>query len=151
MLVNAKIVGKGGRMIIMAMTDLHEDDEIFLDYCVRNWADKADRLTPTQAEEVTSLVEQRGVQVGEVQPIVSSPMEQAEVEVQATRCEEDHSEVEDRAVVRHREGEVCRRQCGADRGAEEILCFFGIMMNHMARKSGYWVVTEGMCGPTHPW
>ena len=77
------VVGKGGRMIIMAMTDLHEGDEIFLDYGVSYWADKADRLTPTQAEEVASLVEQRGVQVGEVQPIVSSPMEQAEVEVQA--------------------------------------------------------------------
>ena len=83
MLGNAKVVAKGGRMIVMAMTDLHEGDEIFIDYGVSYWADKADRLTTTQAEEVASQAELRGVQVGEVQPIVSSPMDQAEVEVQA--------------------------------------------------------------------
>jgi SET domain-containing protein len=44
-LVNAKVVLKGGRLMVMATTDIAEGDEIFLDYGLEYWIDRSTRST----------------------------------------------------------------------------------------------------------
>lgn len=39
-LVNAKVVLKGGRLVVIAIMDIYEGDEIFIDYGADYWSDK---------------------------------------------------------------------------------------------------------------
>ena len=49
-LVNAKVVLKGGRLVVIATTDLYEGDEVFISYGAEYWSDKLELLDPADAE-----------------------------------------------------------------------------------------------------
>lgn len=62
-LVNAKIVLKGGRLVVIATTDIEPGDEIFVDYGVEYWSDKIQYLNTEDAAYIREEMAKRGVDV----------------------------------------------------------------------------------------
>ena len=81
--VNAKVLVKGDRMVVIATTDLEEGDEVFIDYGAPYWADKVHLLTADQAEEVRELLDRPGRGSRGKRAMVSQPLEKGEVELQS--------------------------------------------------------------------
>jgi hypothetical protein len=67
-LVNAKVMLKGGRLVVMATVDIQEGDEIFIDYGLEYWLDRLSLLTPEAAAEVWDRATRMGLKVDEVRP-----------------------------------------------------------------------------------
>ena len=62
-LVNAKIVLKSGRLMMIATTDIGPEDEIFVDYGVEYWSDKIQYLNAEDANYIREDMAKRGVEV----------------------------------------------------------------------------------------
>ena len=62
-LVNAKIVLKGGRLVMIATTEIGPGDEIFVDYGVDYWSDKLQYLKADEAAYVREVMAKRGVNI----------------------------------------------------------------------------------------
>jgi hypothetical protein len=82
-LVNAKVILKGDRLVVIATTDIHEGDEIFIDYGVEYWADKVDKLPPHLAAEVRHELAKRGIKTEREGRIKSHTVTLDEMVVQA--------------------------------------------------------------------
>jgi hypothetical protein len=67
--VNAKVVLKGGRLILVATVDIKEGDEIFLDYGLEYWLDRLDKLQPEAAAEVWDRAKRAGMDLEGVKTV----------------------------------------------------------------------------------
>ena len=82
-MVNAKVITKGERLVIIASTDIHEGDEVFISYGAHYWRDKTDRHTPDQAAQVREEVGAQENKESRDQAMISTPLERGEVELHA--------------------------------------------------------------------
>ena len=90
-LVNAKVITKGDRLVIIATTDIYEGDEIFISYGAQYWAEKLGRLKPDQAAQILEeLTRGRGIgSVSSGQTMVSKPLARSAIELHAPGVRRD--------------------------------------------------------------
>jgi hypothetical protein len=60
-LVNAKVVLKGGRLMVIATTEILHGEEIYIDYGVEYWLDRLDCLSKEDAAMVEAQARQKGL------------------------------------------------------------------------------------------
>jgi hypothetical protein len=82
--VNAKVMMKGGRLVVMATVDIFEGHEIFIDYGAEYWMDKLEYLSPADAEDVRTIMRRKGVELPPAPGhMTASPVQREELDAQA--------------------------------------------------------------------
>jgi hypothetical protein len=107
-LVNAKVVLKGGRLMVMATTDITEGDEIFLDYGLEYWIDRLDLLPHEDAREAWDRAQRFGLKMDVERPRVKR------------KQREEGSEGCHGTTDGGRAGRVRLRQCGTQQSASGV-------------------------------